>query len=579
MKKHLSSGALPSSVGQQAMSRFRRQKQGYYRLVAITALIIFAMIVTVMKTISSHIVVRQDPQNSYYGLTSYSSSLAEKKSKRPGSRSSISVTVGGQRLAVESTGKDLHLSVCGQTWNEYFFTLPRQTQRETRPFQWTVSGGDEYRANAKDILSRWKELGMNPVLVVAMDSETAEAICRQGFSSVHWSAPSKSYSRIADAKFAVASAIAEKGYQGFFIEMDVFCRKNPVPFFLKQSQKYDLVNIGHGDVNFNVNIGVFMASSRMSPFFAGMSTVLTNSLQHELHFKNQRAGPLPFFDQDIYRDCLPVKETNEDDGVPQDRTSYYSEDDLERKTNLLEACQQWDDFDFITLPHHIMSAHDPPTIYDSTYCIHPLASRAFTPLAFKLGVAKFYGWDPKPIGRNEKLLKLLAGDFEFNTCWNRCFPHEETHLKEGSKAREVVSTSIAAMVEIAVQTGRTLVLPQYVRTDDAWAVPTHTLVDVRSLGVPYRVMTREDAYRIEENTQVVVKASRTFDATLADVLDENYANAKVLAIDRFCNVQDHMLPLLEERKSKIKWCLFKELKWSRAIGNWMDFCGARDDDW
>jgi hypothetical protein len=302
----------------------------------------------------------------------------------------------------------------------------------------------------------------------------------------------------------------------------------------------------------------------MGPFFDGLKEVLDQSLEHPNYFQNQKVDPQPYFDQDIYNHCLT--------SLQMDLVQYFSIDDKKRSNNLLKACQELNNVRSTIVPHHVMSAHDPPTIYDSTICIHPLASRPFTPLAFKLGVAKFYGWDPKPIGPNEKLLKMLPGDFEFTSCPNRKFPHEHVILRR-KEADEVVSVIIAAMVEIAIQTGRTLVLPQYVRSDDAWAVPTHALVDVRSLGVPYRVMTTEESYRMR-NDMKVVSASETLDATLKETL--RYADTKVVALDRFCNVRDHESPVLVKRKKKMRWCLRKELKWSRAIGGWMDFCGASD---
>lgn len=565
-------------------NKLPNKKQAYWVFLQ-RSLLLFATCLTVITTtLSSPTLV----SNSAYAFTTYASFITKPIRPVPTDAVKTTDTISSSSRfngVVEATGTRLHLSICGQTWDEYISRLPAQHQivgtHEGRPLQWTLAGGDEYRNNAKDILTKWSSIGLNPVLVVAMDVETADTVCNQGFAAVHWDILKSSYSRIADAKFAVAGAIADRGYRGFFIEMDVFCRKNPVPMFLEHSQKQDLINIGHGDVNYNVNIGVFMASSRMGPFFEGVSEVLGHSLERPDYLWNARPDPLTYFDQDIYRHCLTSSLRSKfrpDDDIYFDEGSmaYYSVNDVERKNNLLEACQRWSDFESITLPHHLMNAHDPPTIYDSTYCIHPLASQAFTPFAFKLGVAKFYGWDPKPIGPGEKLLKMFAGDFEFNNCWNRTFRHEDKKLKE-HKANEIVSTIIAAMVEIAMQTGRTLVLPQYIRTDDAWAVPTHTLVDIRTLGVPYRVMTREESFRLMEDgnsQQVVVEASKTFGATLKDTLEERYANAKVLAIDRFCNVRDYQLPILEARKSQLKWCLDKELQWSRAVGGWMPFCGS-----
>lgn len=69
--------------------------------------------------------------------------------------------------------------------------------------------------------------------------------------------------------------------------------------------------------------------------------------------------------------------------------------------------------------------------YDSTYCIRPLATFPFTLLlAFKLGTAKFFGWDPKPalvVGCDE--LKVYAGaDLEFGNCWGQVIGHESPQM-------------------------------------------------------------------------------------------------------------------------------------------------------
>ena len=73
-------------------------------------------------------------------------------------------------------------------------------------------------------------MGIDPVLVVALDKKSAKVTCKMGFTAVHWDTPIASYSRVADSKFSVAAVICERGYRSFSIELDVFCRKksNPV---------------------------------------------------------------------------------------------------------------------------------------------------------------------------------------------------------------------------------------------------------------------------------------------------------------------------------------------------------------
>ncbi|KAI2505933.1 hypothetical protein MHU86_8532 [Fragilaria crotonensis] len=380
---------------------------------------------------------------------------------------------------VASTGTNLHMSVCGVTWEQYHSQLPPANPDDNRPFQWTISGGDAYRANLSILLEKWKTLGLDPVLVVALEEKTAERACQLGFSAVHWDAPPASYSRVADSKFGVAAAIADLGYRGFFIEMDVFCRRNPVALFLNQNQ--DLIHTGHGDVGFYSNIGTFMASRKMGPFFRGLRKVLSYSLDN-FEYVDHANATKEFFDQNVYFHCLPPEGQNGDDDILLTYPEYYLLNDTERKHDLLIHCQGFRNFTHIHLPHHLMSNHNPPSVYDTTYCIHPLFPVPFTPLALKLGVAKYLGWDPEPIGRNEKFLKVASGDIESNDCWNRCFMRDT--LMDEDTAYNKVSVYISALVEIALKTNRTLILPQFIRDKESWALPTHGIVNVATLGCP-----------------------------------------------------------------------------------------------
>lgn len=73
----------------------------------------------------------------------------------------------------------------------------------------------------------------------------------------------------------------------------------------------------------------------------------------------------------------------------------------------------------------------------------------------------------------------------------------------------------------------------------------------------------------------VLQASQKFEETLNESL--KFGDVKVLSIDKFCTVRDSDLPILEDRKRKIKWCFNTELEWSRAAGGFMEFCNAERD--
>ena len=141
-----------------------------------------------------------------------------------------------------------------------------------------------------------------------------------------------------------------------------------------------------------------------------------------------------------------------------------------------------------------------------------------------------------------------------------------------------VAMVISAMVEIAEYTNRTLVLPQYITDKESWALPTHGIVDVRTLGVPYRSMTRQESYQLREEDIEVVIAARNFSETFRRTIDSKYADVKVLAINKICNVRDYKLEVLEERRKKMGWCFDKDQQWSKAMGAWMEFCDASTEE-
>jgi hypothetical protein len=155
--------------------------------------------------------------------------------------------------------------------------------------------------------------------------------------------------------------------------------------------------------------------------------------------------------------------------------------------------------------------------------------------------------------------------------------YDETPKFNEFQGNHIVALVIASMVEMAIQTNRTLVLPQYIRAAEAFGAPTHAFVDVRSLGVPYRVMTREEAFEIKPDDMQVVKATRMFHATLDRTLEARYADTKYLAIERVCAIGDYdLIPVLEKRISKLKWCLDQEIDWTRTVGGFMDSCDNKD---
>lgn len=520
-------------------------------------------------------------------LSNFTSSLTSTDVLRKStSESGSSTTTTSTNRVVVRTGSELHLTKCGQEWSEYLESLPSpddSTDDEPPLIQWTVSGGEEYRAHADMILTKWSSLGMDPVLVIALDQETADTVCAHHHHAVLWSSPKRSYSRVADAKFTVAGALADRGYRGFFMEMDVFCHSNPVPVFLdymnnnhNHKKAYDLVNIGHGHMGWKINIGAYLASTRMGPFFEGLNDFLKHSL-HQEEYMNAFNSSRSFFDQDTYEVCLPLESRNDNDddwGFIQE--DLYELEDGAHQHDIAKPCRSFSNFTHTVVPHHLMQSLEPPTVYDSTVCIHPLMGQPFTPLSFKLGVAKFLGFDPAILKDDERLLKLQAGDFEYGRCFAKAIWEGETKMNSPDLFKGSVQWELSLMVEIALRTNRTLVLPKYIRSKEAWAIPTHAILDIRSLPVPYRILQRhEAAAALYDDTTTVIIGAKTLDETMQRVLNTTDSSAKVLAIDKICHIQDWENQVLQSRFESLKWCQdLQDLKWVQGDGGWMRFCQA-----
>jgi hypothetical protein len=483
------------------------------------------------------------------------------------------------RTASESSSFVVHSKACGKTWSDYYAYLQPQTEGSSnkshndKVFMWTVSGGDEYRKSAPMLLTKWKSLGMHPVLVLALDAETATTVCSQGYAAVHWDAPASSYSRVADVKFAVAAALAERGYPGFFMELDVFCRQNPLRLYTAQPQA-DLVLSGHGAVSWAPNIGVWFTSTRVAPFFRGLTKVLSFSKASRTYSDWENKVKF-FFDQDILQSC---KEISIDDTILQSQLSvvYYEISDTERKRNLMQYCNQTR-LNHVLLDHSYIQSHDPPAVYDTTYCIHPLMDKPFVPFPYKLAVAKFLGFSPEPpLSQTDRLLKLTSGDLTYNDCWNRAWGSNPLPLDEPIKER--IQYHIASLVELADATGRILVLPRYLRDKIAEGIPVISVLDVASIDTPWRIMLVDEARIIEDEVDIqVVPPDSDFDASLQMVAQRQ--NSRVVGVQHICNIEEtRQHPRVLARMAKLKFCTIKrtqKYRFTPSVGGWANICIGR----
>jgi hypothetical protein len=87
---------------------------------------------------------------------------------------------------------------------------------------WSISGGAEYRSYLGNLIHHhWHTIEPDvSILVVALDQETADVVCRLEYDAVYWDAPAQSYSRVTDAKMQVAVEWVDRKIDALFVEMD-----------------------------------------------------------------------------------------------------------------------------------------------------------------------------------------------------------------------------------------------------------------------------------------------------------------------------------------------------------------------
>ena len=467
---------------------------------------------------------------------------------------------------------------CGSKWSDYQESL-EGIGGQDKPLMWTVSGGKEYRSHLSVILAKWKSLGMHPVLVVALDRETAQTVCSLGYESVLWDVKQSSYSRVADAKFGVAGFLAGHNIRGLFLELDVFCRFSPLPLILDRMEENpdtDMVVLGHGDVNFNPNIGMFYIkpSPILAGYFASLVRVLSHSSDQERTYINHNDKVKEFFDQNVFYHCLPP--TNEEDLHRKAVRKMFLHTDKARKNNLLEICKNNTSPQFMhkTISHAYINSLFPPAVYDSTLCVHPLSFTPFSSLKHKLATAKFMGFDPQPVNTQKgRYLKTLTGDLGYQECWQFVFASE--NFVETEYYHKNLKLQIATLVWLALETGRTLVLPRYARDKDSRPVPLVALVDIVTIEelVPYRFLSVEDMTML--NKQHVVEMRKSTQMARKDILQQD--NQTVVALDGFCRLlADVRVPAqIDKIKGKLRFCMkdTRNVVFGKSIGGWSRLCG------
>jgi hypothetical protein len=413
-------------------------------------------------------------------------------------------------------------SSCWSSWHDF--------QKETKKFQtslwsmdsssssssssfpnedptvvWTVSGGTEYRNSMEMLLTGWKEMyRKEPVVlvVVALDLPTYETACGiDGVSSILWDLPAQSYSRVADAKMGVAAYLSQQGFFQLFIELDVFCRVSPLLLCTRSLVQFDSADLavpGHADFQSKINIGLYYVrpSSKATEFFTTLIEILRMSLTEE-QYMTRDGTKLPYFDQGIFQMCLQMSQTP---------MEMYALSDTGYTRNFLEPCNNHN-LQYSLISNFYISSYKPPTVYDSTICVHPLNNQPFSSFETKRATAKFLGFDPIHALRDESrpLLKTLSGDLSITDSPDSASFFGGNFHKLPVLQR-AVQYPLAAMIHFAILTNRTLVLPRHVRNTNTKAFPLFSLVNtasIEAMGVSWRYLTVDEARQLETDTTIV----------------------------------------------------------------------------
>lgn len=461
---------------------------------------------------------------------------------------------------------------CGVRWSRLFPTWLQENKRRAASnprslLFWTMSGGDEYRLYLPVLLARWRSLGMFPVTVIALDEETARTVCDLGYFSIQWDLEATSYSMVADVKFGMSALLAENGIPSWFLELDVFCRKSPLPLF---PTNYDVVHLAHGDYPSYPNIGSLLVqpSPHVATFFRNLGKVLAKSKQNRTYW-TENGKRKKFFDQNVYFHCLPP--TGPEVGGRLD-TKYYVDDN--KKVELLEWCRNnQTDFQYRGLSPVDINSLNPPSVYDETSCVHPLATEPFSPLQFKVANAMFQGFDPRPMLPSDRYLRAYGGDLSTNECWLLTFFRENFATNEGGKSR--FQRHVASLVALALESNRTLMLPRHFRDKTSWIVPIPVAVDVRSIEqvVPYRFVMQQEYRSLPFETKRIV-AQETYSQTKEAILKSR--DTPIVAVDLSCKMIPDTTKVVSDMVERLNWCLRDptQLVFVKSIGSYGRFCGS-----
>jgi hypothetical protein len=237
----------------------------------------------------------------------------------------------------------------------------------------------------------------------------------------------------------------------------------------------------------------------------------------------------------------------------------------------------------VLLSMKVVSAHDPPPIYDSTRCIHPLShDEPFTHLWLS-------NWAPPNYLGGAQSLSI-----QMNDCCNsmRATSNLSTVGHASYPIWVINWISIPPLARLVVvrlyrswgwnwqspPTERSSFLNSYAPTKRC----VFPFIPLWTFGpsLPYRFLTKEQSRQLECERDMKILFVRYNSTDLIcrvmTASDEHDHDVPVLALYKISNLRDRStVPrVVDERRKKLKLCFNTNTKWTEAVGGWMKFCGS-----
>jgi hypothetical protein len=370
-----------------------------------------------------------------------------------------------QRVVVVSTAPVT--SPCMARGSQYTEQLARIANQQTSAggnghLAWTILD-NSYANMVQDVVHMMHRIGY-PTKRLAfgcLDTVALEAVCATDAGSQAFLFPTgNSLTRVADAKFGIATSLLQAGLDFLFYEMDVWFVRSPAPLFI--DKHVELFVSVHQDNGYSTNIGIY---------FVRATNHTTNLFTALAQIKRKRPK---LFDQRIF-DCY-LKSTTQHRN---NRLVLFKSECDSHLPPAVEMGLGRDSYDFNlkwrSLKPNVIVASAAPVVFPGTVvAVHVLTSHPLTGAAGKKWIAKEMGlWEGSERYYDDPAARYLSydGPIAQNSDW----------LYEKG---EGVGKLLAYLVAIAFVTNRTLVLPSLM-SNAGLPIYTGAMLDVERMDARF----------------------------------------------------------------------------------------------